>query len=159
MLKNRKNPLPNWVVKEIHSAKVAWKTRPEAWERPSHTKNRGEGIPGRKNIICKSFEVRTELGVLETERKAVKMDQSEEGESSTRWGWRGIGGRSRTDHVDQCWPREALDFILNAHKSALVDFKQNGIREPAYSLNKYLLRIQFTRVWETQWSQSLAHGG
>lgn len=51
-------------------------------------KEQGEGIPGRK-IMCKSFELRTELGVLETERKAVKMDQSEEGESSTRRGRRG----------------------------------------------------------------------
>lgn len=112
--------------------------RPEARERPSHTKNRGEGTPGRKNVIGKSFEVRTEFGMLETERKAVKMDQSEEGEK------RQTGARS-------CRPvltTGSINFILNAHKSALIDFKQNGVTRTSL-----LIQLIFTEHFNSPGSK------
>lgn len=89
-----------------------------------------------------------------TERRAVRMDQSEKGERSTRRRWR---RRQGPGHRDLWWLWEALDFILNTHKEALVDFSKTEWQEPIYLLKKYLLNTynssdpetQCHRVWHT----------
>lgn len=59
--------------------------------------------------------------------------------------------------MDLCWPWEALDFILNAHKAALVDFKKNAVaRANILTQQVSTENFQFTQHWD-MWCHSLTH--
>lgn len=98
----------------------------------------------------------------EKEPAAPRREQSlvfREPEGGREGGQRVAAEGTAPDRADLSLPWEAFDFVLNAHTSASVDFKQKGMMR-----TNLLTQRTFTERFDspdrdTQRSQSLAHSG